>query len=72
MNEIEFKAQYITQFLASYMASRYDEDCQSGHKGKPYHHQPVEDAAFLANCAWKSIVEHAPDFNLPIFSVEGS
>lgn len=59
MTKCEFKAAYITQFLASYMASRYDNDCMTGHPGKPYDHQPVEDAAFLAECAWEQLVEQA-------------
>lgn len=32
-------------------------DCVNGHKGEPYEHQPVEDANFCANCAWKSVEE---------------
>lgn len=59
MTEVQFKAAYIAQFLASYMASRYDQDCQTGHPNKPYNHQPVEDAAFLATCAWEQVVAHA-------------
>ncbi len=55
MKEKEFKKQYITQFLASYMASRYDSDCMSGHPNKPYDNQPITDAAFLADCAWEQI-----------------
>jgi hypothetical protein len=58
MNEQQFKASYITQFLASYMASTYDFDCQNGHPGEPYNHQPIEDASFLADCAWNQLREH--------------
>lgn len=52
MKEQDFKSMYIVQFLASYMASRYDSDCLNGHPNEPYNHQPVEDAKFLAECAW--------------------
>lgn len=56
MTEEQFKATYVAQFLASYMAGRYDQDCQMGHPNRPYDHQPVEDAVFLAKCAWTQIV----------------
>lgn len=59
MNEADFKSAYIAQFLATHMASRYAADCASGHAGEPYNHQPVEDAAFLADCAWDQIKAHA-------------
>lgn len=59
MTAAQFKATYIAQFLASYMAARYDQDCQTGHQGQPYNHQPVEDAVFLANCAWEQLNAHA-------------
>lgn len=55
MDEKQFKTSYVAQFLASYMASRYDEDCMNGHVGKPYENQPITDAVFLANCAWEQI-----------------
>ena len=55
MNEQEFKDHYIATFLASYMASRYDSDCFNGHVNEPYDDQPIEDAAFLARCAWDSL-----------------
>ncbi len=64
MNEQQFKAAYITNFLSSYMAGRYDEDCQNGHPGQPYNHQPITDAAFLADCAWKQIQENMNDGSL--------
>ena len=53
MNKKQFKAHYVATFLASYMASRYDSDCQNGHPNEPYNHQPVEDAIFLADKAWE-------------------
>ncbi len=55
MNEKQFKAAYVANFLSSYMAMRYDEDCQNGHPNQPYNHQPVTDAVFLANCAWDQV-----------------
>lgn len=61
MNEAQFKAAYISQFLASYMAGRYERDCQEGHIGKPYDHQPIEDASFLANKAWEQLQKHTQD-----------
>lgn len=51
--EKEFKRQYVVTFLASYMASNYDWDCQNGHPNQPYNHQPVTDAMFLADMAWE-------------------
>ena len=53
-----FRMNYISTFLASYMAGRYDNDCQTGHKGEPYLNQPIEDAGFLADCAWKQLREY--------------
>jgi hypothetical protein len=61
MTKVEFKANYITQFLASYMASRYDFDCQNGHPNKPYDNQPIEDASFLAECAWNQLQKHTQE-----------
>lgn len=55
MNKQQFKAQYVTNFLAAYMANRYDNDCLNGHPGKPYDNQPISNAYFLAECAWLQI-----------------
>lgn len=57
LNEKEFKANYIATFLASYMASRYERDCAEGHRGNPAQNQPVDDANYLANEAWKCILD---------------
>jgi len=57
LDEKIFKSNYISTFLAANMANRYDDDCQNGHKGEPYNHQPIEDAVFLADCAWKTYLE---------------
>lgn len=53
MKKQQFIDQYVCTFLASYMAGRYDDDCQNGHPNEPYNHQPVEDAEFLAKKAWE-------------------
>lgn len=53
MKKREFIEQYVCTFLASYMAGRYDDDCQNGHPNEPYDHQPIEDARFCADRAWK-------------------
>lgn len=55
MKELEFKQMYIATFLASYMATKYDEHCMAGHPNEPYNHQPVEDAKFCAEMAWRQI-----------------
>jgi hypothetical protein len=57
MDEKQFIDQYMVTFLASYMAGNYDDDCMNGHPNEPYNHQPVEDALFLARCAWKQLRE---------------
>jgi hypothetical protein len=61
MNEVQFKAQYITNFLSSYMAGRYDDDCLNSHHGKPYNHQPIESAKFLADKAWEQLEHHTKE-----------
>lgn len=53
MNKKQFIDHYVCTFLASYMAGNYDDDCMNGHPGEPYDHQPVEDAVFCAERAWK-------------------
>lgn len=58
LDEKQFKQQYIINFLASYMATHYEEDCMNGHVAKRDKHQPIEDAAFCAECAWDSIQKH--------------
>lgn len=55
MNREQFIAAYMANFLASYMALRYEDDCLRGHEGEPYNHQPVEDARHLAECAWQQM-----------------
>ncbi len=59
MDEEQFKSHYVATFLASYMASRYDADCMYGSfANEPYIHQPVQDAIFLADSAWKQLRDH--------------
>jgi len=53
MNKKQFIDQYVCTFLASYMAGNYERDCASGHQNNPYDHQPVDDATFCAERAWK-------------------
>lgn len=57
MDRETFVMQYMAAFLGAYMANRYQEDCARGHEGDPHEHQPVEDAEFLANSAWRSICQ---------------
>jgi hypothetical protein len=57
INETAFKTAYIANFLASYMAINYDNDCSNGHPGRRYNNQPVEDAVHMADCAWDRIVD---------------
>ncbi len=61
MDEIQFKTTYIANFLSSYMAGRYDDDCMNGHPNKPYNHQPIEDAHFLAEKAWEQLQKHTQE-----------
>lgn len=74
MTEQEFKAKYITQFLASYMATRYDADSANGYPEKSYDNQPVEEAAFLAQCAWDQIVSNVRYGKVPenLFDISDS
>lgn len=58
LDEVAFKTTYIATFLAARMAERYINDCMNGHEGDPAKHQPVEDANYLANCAWNTIQEY--------------
>jgi hypothetical protein len=57
LNEQTFKSTYVANFLASYMALTYEDNCQNGHEGNPHHHQPLEDAIHLADCAWESYLK---------------
>lgn len=54
MDKQTFITQYIASFLASYAAFRYDHNCSYGKKN----HHPVEDAKFLAEEAWEQLQLH--------------
>lgn len=47
---------YVSSFLASYAAVEYTDTCMRGNHDR-YDNQPVEDALFLANLAWASLVK---------------
>jgi hypothetical protein len=51
MDEKSFKANFITTFLATWVANNYDECCMRGQHER-LSDPPVEDAEFLANEAW--------------------
>ena len=51
MNEIEFKQQFISCFLASWCAVNYTDYCMRG-MHEQLSNPPVEDAIHLANDAW--------------------
>lgn len=54
-DERDFKRQWIVAFLASYEVENYQDNC---HRGWPKDRRmPVEDAAFLADQAWRDWVE---------------
>lgn len=50
MDKQQFIDNYVSTFLASYMASRYDSDCINDQMVRK---QPLEDAMTLAEDAWK-------------------
>lgn len=73
MNEEQFKAAYITNFLATYMAKHYVEDCMNGHSANRHKNQPIEDAEYCAREAWKQLQNHTQELrsipdNLFVFS----
>jgi hypothetical protein len=51
----QFKFAYITAFLGSYAALKYDDNCM---RGWPTHDQPLEDAECLAQEAWEQLLEN--------------
>lgn len=50
----EFRAQFITTFLATWTANNYADACARG-EHKRLEKPPCEDAAFLAEKAWKEL-----------------
>ncbi len=65
MNKELFLQQYVTQFLASYMAYHHEDDCMNGHPGKRYAHQPIEDALFCAEQAWEQLQHAMTERHIP-------
>ena len=55
-DEAAFKKQYVIQFMATYQAVTYQNNCA---KGWANHSQvmPIEDAETLANEAWDQLVK---------------
>jgi len=62
MKRNEFIEQFTTTFLATWCVNNYDDACRrSDHKR--LEHPPVEDAEYLANCAWDEIKKVGVRFN---------
>lgn len=57
ISETQFKTIYISTFLASYMSRHYDEDCMNGHVAKREKNQPIEDAIYLADLAYRRLCQ---------------
>lgn len=57
LDEMIFKTTYMANFLATYMAINYDNDCMDGHERNRHDNQPVDDASYCANLAWEQIQE---------------
>lgn len=55
-DEVEFKRQFVIQFLASYQAVRYDPESRFK-LGACVQKQAIEDAKTLADDAWKKWIE---------------
>jgi len=55
-DEQEFKANFVTTFLATWCANNYDDACMMGEHER-LNTPPVEDAEFLAAEAWKHYKE---------------
>lgn len=51
----QFKMQFISTFLATWVASHYDLACARG-EHKKLDSPPAEDAEFLAEKAWEELV----------------
>ena len=57
LDEKLFKTQYVANFISTYMALNYDDDCMNGHVANREKNQPFEDAIFLAQEAWKQYLK---------------
>lgn len=51
-DELAFRRQFVTQFLASYCASNFNDFCARA-QGELLERPPVEDAEYLSQTAWK-------------------
>ncbi len=58
MTKNDFLVSFVTQFLASYAATHYDDCCIRGDWAKISDKAPVDDALTLAEDIWES-----PEFN---------
>ena len=57
-HEKEFKAMFLTVFLATYCANEYPDACARGEHER-LSRPPVEDAMSLADDAWEKVQEVA-------------
>ena len=55
--ESKFKSLFISQFLATWCANKYDDACMQGKQDMLYD-PPVEDARCIADKVWNKIMEH--------------
>jgi len=53
-----FITRFIASFLAAWCVKEYEDVCMSGNFEKMTKSQPVEDAEYLAECAWQQCKEH--------------
>lgn len=56
MKEDEFIDNFMTTFLASWTANNFDLICARG-EWERLENPPVEDAIYLAECAWSKVQE---------------
>ena len=61
MSRDEFIQQFMVTFLSSWVSVHYDEAC-SYQKHEMLREPPVEDAEFLARCAWNECCKHLDSF----------
>lgn len=59
LNEQSFKTQFIASFLSNWCVNNFDNYC-SRNKQHLLEKPPVEDAAFLAACAWNEYIDKFP------------
>ena len=56
MKEQVFKDTFVSQFLANWTMEQYNHCCATGDHS-PLENPPVEDAFYLADLAWKKIID---------------